>query len=360
MQVIGPVRRRVAPRQSQRPAADACDSNAPSSGSWYRSPKSRTSTTICGPSPPRRADSRTCDAGPHREVTHGAMPGKPRVGPTAQVGDAHRRGDDDSACGVPRRQSATRTPARGYTGIRFTRAATARFPRLLRVSTPCSRVSVVNVRELTYTAVTMGARATEGAARRCPAAGRAAGRDAAAPRGPGDLRSGRARARAGQEGPRRQRRRLCHADAHPRADAGGRGAAGGARLLAFPQSGQHRRAAPSHPTPPRLPARQDGAAPDRIVRRDVRPAHRRRHRARSAARGHQPPAHRAGLHGAPHRGHPPDADAEVQTHRGPAGAARSRRPDAARARRAAQRAAHRDRRLVGDQRGPAAAPLAPR
>ena len=40
--------------------------------------------------------------------------------------------------------------------------------------------------------------------------------------------------------------------------------------------------------------------------------------------------------------------------------ARSRRPHAARARRAAQRAAHRDRRVVGNQRSPAAAPLAGR
>ncbi len=40
--------------------------------------------------------------------------------------------------------------------------------------------------------------------------------------------------------------------------------------------------------------------------------------------------------------------------------ARPRRPHAARARRAARRAAHRDRRLVGNQRSPAAAPLAGR
>ena len=48
-------------------------------------------------------------------------------------------------------------------------------------------------------------------------------------------------------------------------------AAGGARLLALPEPGQHRRAAPSHPSPPRLSARPDGAAAERIVRRDVRP-----------------------------------------------------------------------------------------
>ena len=60
-----------------------------------------------------------------------------------------------------------------------------------------------------------------------------------------------------------------------------------------------------------------GISPDRL------------HEAISAA------AHRAGVHRAPHRGHAPHADAEVQAHRRSARRARSRRPHAARARRAA-------------------------
>ena len=35
------------------------------------------------------------DSGPYRQVTHRAMPGKPRVGPAAEVGDPGRRGDGD-------------------------------------------------------------------------------------------------------------------------------------------------------------------------------------------------------------------------------------------------------------------------
>ena len=82
----------------------------------------------------------------------------------------------------------------------------------------------------------------------------------------------------------------------------------------------------------------------------------RRHPPRRAARCGRRAAHRAGVHGAPHRGHPPDADAEVQAHRGPARRCATGRPDAARARRTARRAAHRDCGGVGDQRGAARRP----
>ena len=79
--------------------------------------------------------------------------------------------------------------------------------------------------------------------------------------GDGDLRDGRARARPGQERPRRQRRRLPRARRRAVADGRGRRAADCPRLRALPPPGQHRRAASPRAPPPRLPARP--AAPRR-------------------------------------------------------------------------------------------------
>ena len=81
-------------------------------------------------------------------------------------------------------------------------------------------------------------------------------------------------ARAGDE------QRFRHAGGRARRHAGRRGPAGRARLLAVPEPGQHRRAAPPHPAPPRLSAVAGSAAAARLVRRDVRPADRRRADAR--------------------------------------------------------------------------------
>ena len=123
-------------------------------------------------------------------------------------------------------------------------------------------------------------RSPQAPARRRPAARRAARASDPRPGRGAALRPGRARPRPRQGRPLGRRQRLRHAGGRARRDAGGRGPAGGARLLAVPEPRQHRRAAPPDPPPPRLPAGAGPAAAARLVRGDLRPADRGRADAR--------------------------------------------------------------------------------
>ncbi len=167
------------------------------------------------------------------------------------------------------------------------------------------------------------------------------------------VRPGGARPGPRQERPVGRQQRLRHAGVGARRDAARRGPAGRPRLLAVPQPGQHRRAAPPHPAAPRLPAVARPAAAARLVRGDLRPADRRRADAGRAARRRLRARDRAGADGASDRDRPPHAAAEVRPHRPGPGREGSARPDGVGARDGGRDAAPRDRRLLGDRRDPA-------
>ncbi len=132
-----------------------------------------------------------------------------------------------------------------------------------------------------------------------------------------------------------------------------------ARVRAFPDPGQHRRAAPPCASPARSRARSARAAAARLVRRDVRAIARRRRRGRRAVGRHRLDAGRAGLHGASHRDRSPHAAPETQPDCADPRVSRSAGPDAGRAGGLAARASARDRGGVADRRSAPRARVTP-
>ena len=197
-----------------------------------------------------------------------------------------------------------------------------------------------------------GARSAQAAARRRAAARRAAGRHAPRAGRRGDLRDGRARARAGQERA---------APATTPTSASWPTSCRGWRWTTRCRSRARSRTSSTWPTSPSSIIASAGAAPTCATRDaapqrgscddGVRAAARRRHHAGPPARGGVRAADRAGAHGASRPRWRAAARPEAQPHRRGAGAARPARPDRARAGRPRGGAAPRDPGGLGHERG---------